>query len=111
MSEQCKAEMNSGSTAECEKLKGHVGYHADATQGAAWPNIVLKDISSGSRLEVSGVVSLWDVSTAVGILASHGATGDSPFHCYLNGTSFAIWTDAPDGGESDVPLRQAVPVP
>lgn len=54
-------------------------------------------IEEGSRREVKGIVTLDDAAKAIELLfGSEGGGGipvDAPFHCYLDGTTFAIWTE------------------
>lgn len=49
----------------------------------------------GSRREVKGIVTLDDAAKAIEALfgSEGGVPVDAPFHCYLDGTSFAIWTE------------------
>lgn len=48
----------------------------------------------GSRHEVKGIVTLDDAAKAIEALFDSAVPADAPFHCYLDGTSFAIWTEA-----------------
>jgi hypothetical protein len=49
----------------------------------------------GSRREVTGITTLDEASAAIEMLFALGIPVDSPFHCYLNGDAFAIWTEVP----------------
>lgn len=52
-------------------------------------------IEQGSRREVTGVVTLDDAAKAIEMLFDGAIPPDVPFHCYPNGTSFAIWAEVP----------------
>jgi hypothetical protein len=54
------------------------------------------DISEGSRLEVTGIETLGDMSGALNILYNAGAFTDSPVHSYLKaGSGLTLWTTDP----------------
>ena len=55
--------------------------------------MTLNDVSSGSRYEITGISTLDEAVAAIMALFSKGLPVGSPFHCYLNGTSFSVWTE------------------
>ena len=54
-------------------------------------HVMIRDISQGSRLEVSGIRTVKEAVRALWILKSLGARSTDQFHVYLSGTSFNIW--------------------
>lgn len=54
----------------------------------------LNDVSSGDRYEITGIGTLDEASAAIELLFDKGIPTDSPFHCYLSGTTFSVWTEA-----------------
>lgn len=54
-------------------------------------------IIEGKRREVKGITTLDEAAKAIEALFDSVVSPDAPFHCYLDGTSFAIWTEGRDG--------------
>lgn len=58
-------------------------------------------VIEGARREVKGIVTLDDAAKAIEALFGSVVPPDAPFHCYLDGTSFAVWTEAKLTTEGD----------